>query len=194
MALYLIDNCRAARPHHWHIIAIRLPRASAHVSRRLQIAAYNKTWVRSSGRIPLLHRDDGHQALTEVNHRKRTPELRDNLVWRLSVSLMKLDLAAVRGYSGYGSYEAPMFGNKKPKVVSCFLCSQPIEEHGEISHYKKEHLIPVTDNNDQRAYTFECPQCGLMDRAWGGGSPDTSAQSNAAMMINHHVKNHHGIR
>ena len=56
---------------------------------------------------------------------------------------------------------------------SCRLCQElvPDEPATRQEHYKT-HLIEVTDNNGHQAYTFECPRCGLMDMAWGGGRSD----------------------
>jgi hypothetical protein len=89
-----------------------------------------------------------------------------------------------------------MFGKKKegkPKIGYCFLCSQSIEGNYLSKHYE-EHLIPVTDTDGQSAYTFECPKCGAMDRAWGGRSlNDNAARSSAASAIALHLHDRHFI-
>lgn len=89
-----------------------------------------------------------------------------------------------------------MFGKKKekkPEIVSCFFCSQDFENYALKSHYK-EHLIQVTDNDGQTAYTFRCPKCGMMDMAWGGRSlNDNAAQTTAAFAIAYHLDKEHFI-
>src|SRR3954452_7778334 len=83
----------------------------------------------------------------------------------------------------------PLF-KKKSKLHSCFFCAQLVEPAAKREHYSS-HLIEVTDENGDRAFTFECPRCGLMDRAWGGGRPDPEANGfnaiAAHLMMSHHV-------
>ena len=70
--------------------------------------------------------------------------------------------------------------SKKPKLEHCFYCSESFEEQELRAHFLT-HLIEVTDDNGQRAYTFSCPRCGLMDQAWGGGRPDPQGNGVTAM-------------
>jgi hypothetical protein len=76
-----------------------------------------------------------------------------------------------------------------PTTEFCFLCSQGVETRLE-EHYIT-HLIPVTDNNGNAAYTFECPRCGPMDQAWGGGR--LRPESNAASAVAVHLMDRHSI-
>jgi hypothetical protein len=84
----------------------------------------------------------------------------------------------------------PLF-SRRPKLRDCFVCSQAVEESLLFAHYKS-HLIEVTDNNGQQAFTFECPRCGLMDQAWGGGRPDP--ESNGAIALQAHLMLKHSVR
>lgn len=86
---------------------------------------------------------------------------------------------------------SPLF-SRKPKLHTCFFCSEqvPDEAVAKREHYVS-HLIEVTDNNGQRAFTFECPRCGLMDQAWGGGRPDP--QGNGVTAIYAHLLMSHNI-
>ena len=61
---------------------------------------------------------------------------------------------------------------RKPRLHTCAFCSEevPDERMAKHGHYKT-HLLEVTDDNGHAAYTFDCPRCGLMDMAWGGGRP-----------------------
>jgi len=87
-------------------------------------------------------------------------------------------------------------------MVACPLCHATFDDtqvggFGAIlEHYMSEHLIPVTDNFGRRAYTFECPQHGLADQAWGGDRQDNerSARFKAAtggiqyhLMVSHMI-------
>lgn len=77
---------------------------------------------------------------------------------------------------------------RRPKTVICFFCHDAVEQPAIITHYR-DHLIEVTDNNGLTAYTFECPKCGMMDLAWGGGKPDprgVAAVSVAGHLIERH--------
>jgi hypothetical protein len=74
----------------------------------------------------------------------------------------------------------------------CALCSEevPDERPAKTEHYKT-HLLEVTDNNGHTAYTFECPRCGLMDTAWGGGRPhpkDVAVVAIAGHFIERHTR------
>ncbi|MBN9622371.1 MAG: hypothetical protein J0H06_05365 [Actinobacteria bacterium] len=77
-----------------------------------------------------------------------------------------------------------------PKLHQCFFCSEAIPETEKYEHYRS-HLIEVTDNNGQRAFTFECPVCGLMDEAWGGGRPVPESNAVSAMQV--HLMQRHSI-
>ena len=81
--------------------------------------------------------------------------------------------------------------SKKPKLHSCVFCSElvPDETSSKMDHYET-HLIEVTDNNGHQAYTFECPRCGMMDQAWGGGR--SHPKSNATAAIGVHFMERHG--
>jgi hypothetical protein len=80
---------------------------------------------------------------------------------------------------------------RKPKLHTCFFCSELVAEGGAIGEHYKTHLIEVTDNNGYRAFTFKCPRCGPMDQAWGGGRPDP--ESNGVIAIFGHLLQQHGI-
>jgi hypothetical protein len=82
----------------------------------------------------------------------------------------------------------PLFG-RKSKIRTCFLCSQAVDS--DLEEHYTTHLIPVTDNNGHAAYTFECPQCGLMDRAWGGHSSDPKGNARAGLIL--HLMERHNI-
>ena len=86
---------------------------------------------------------------------------------------------------------SPLF-SRKPKLHSCFFCSELVPDDGlaKDEHYRT-HLIEVTDNNGQRAFTFKCPRCGLMDQAWGGGRSNPESAGVAAITV--HVMQRHGI-
>jgi len=79
--------------------------------------------------------------------------------------------------------------SRTPKPVTCFLCSQAVE--GSLQEHYKTHLIKVTDDNGFDAFTFVCPRCGPMDRAWGGGRPDPAG--NGAAAVAGHLIQAHGI-
>lgn len=83
---------------------------------------------------------------------------------------------------------SPLF-SRKPKLHTCFFCSKAVEDATKLEHYR-DHLIEVTDDENRRAFTFECPRCGLMDRAWGGGRPDPEANGVNAIAV-HLMQNHH---
>lgn len=78
---------------------------------------------------------------------------------------------------------------RKPKVRTCFLCSQAVELPL-LEHYNT-HLIAVTDNNGLAAYTFECPRCGLMDEAWGGGRSNPASNATSAIVV--HLMQRHSV-
>lgn len=78
----------------------------------------------------------------------------------------------------------------RPKVKNCYLCSQPVLEP-ELTQHFVSHLIEVTDNNGHTAYTFECPRCGLMDQAWGGGRANPKSNAEAAIRV--HGMERHGV-
>lgn len=84
------------------------------------------------------------------------------------------------------------FFSRKPKLHTCFFCSELVADDrpSKRAHYKT-HLIEVTDNNGQRAFTFECPRCGMMDQAWGGGRPDP--ESNGVNAIFVHLMQSHSV-
>lgn len=80
---------------------------------------------------------------------------------------------------------------KGPKLHTCVFCSErvPGDRPSKNEHYKT-HLIEVTDNNGQQAFTFKCPQCGeLMDQAWGGGKSDPQGTAVAAIGV-HYMQRH----
>jgi hypothetical protein len=77
-----------------------------------------------------------------------------------------------------------------PKLHQCFYCSEAIPEPEKRDHYET-HLIEVTDVNGQRAFTFDCPSCGRMDQAWGGGRPRPEMNAVSAMQV--HLMQRHGI-
>jgi len=82
--------------------------------------------------------------------------------------------------------------SRKPQWHSCFFCSELVaDERSAIWEHYKTHLIEVTDNNGHRAFTFECPRCGLMDEAWGGGRPDPESNGTSAIFV--HLMQRHGI-
>lgn len=80
--------------------------------------------------------------------------------------------------------------SRKPKLHTCVFCSDLVPEDSlsKYEHYET-HLIEVTDNNGHQAFTFKCPQCGLMDQAWGGGH--SNPQSNAVAAIGVHFMERH---
>lgn len=82
--------------------------------------------------------------------------------------------------------------SRQPKLRSCFFCSELVvdEKSATWDHYRT-HLIEVTDSNGNRAFTFKCPRCGLMDEAWGGGRPDPSVNGVSAIFV--HLMQRHGI-
>lgn len=82
----------------------------------------------------------------------------------------------------------PLF-SRKPKARTCFLCSQAVDS--DLTEHYTTHLIPVTDNNGHAAYTFECPRCGLMNQAWGGGRIDPQNNATAAIVV--HLMERHSI-
>ena len=81
--------------------------------------------------------------------------------------------------------------SKRPKWHTCVFCSESVNDDrsSKQEHYET-HLIEVTDNNGQQAFTFECPKCGLMDQAWGGGR--SHPKSNAFAGIAVHYMERHG--
>ena len=82
--------------------------------------------------------------------------------------------------------------SRKPKLHSCVFCSEVVvDESVTIWEHYATHLIGVTDNNGNEAFTFECPHCGLMDEAWGGGRPDPSSNGVSAMFV--HLMQRHGV-
>ena len=86
---------------------------------------------------------------------------------------------------------SPLF-SRKPKLHTCFFCSELLVDDpvAQYEHYQT-HLIEVTDNNGNRAFTFKCPQCGLMDQAWGGGRPDPASNAYSGICV--HLKQRHGV-
>jgi hypothetical protein len=80
---------------------------------------------------------------------------------------------------------------RKPKLRDCFFCSEAVEESALPIHYRT-HLIEVVDVEGRRAFTFQCPSCGLMDQAWGGGRPDP--EGNAATAVQGHLLMKHQFR
>jgi len=89
---------------------------------------------------------------------------------------------------------SPLFGKKSPRTITCPFCSEQVEDSSDakMAHWET-HLIPVTDNNGQLAFAFECPRCGPSDLAWGGGRPEEVARSTAAAGVAVHVMERHGI-
>jgi hypothetical protein len=86
---------------------------------------------------------------------------------------------------------SPLF-SRKPKLESCFFCSELVEKDDLLKHYET-HVFEVTDVNGDRAYTFKCPRCGTMDQAWGAGRPDDSARFKAACAVATHLMQSHSI-
>jgi hypothetical protein len=82
--------------------------------------------------------------------------------------------------------------SRKPKHEGCFFCSEAVEKPALLKHYET-HVFAVTDENGDRAYSFECPRCGAMDRAWGAGRPDDSARFKAAAAIAVHLMQSHSV-
>lgn len=82
--------------------------------------------------------------------------------------------------------------SRKPKRTTCFLCSEAVEEAALLTHYES-HVFAVTDDNGDRAYSFVCPRCGTMDRAWGAGRPEDSARFKAASAIAVHLMQSHSV-
>jgi hypothetical protein len=80
--------------------------------------------------------------------------------------------------------------SRKPKLHSCFFCSEQVEYPTKDAHYRT-HLIEVTDNNGQQAFTFKCPRCGLMDQAWGGGRPNPEFNGVNAIYV--HLMQSHNL-
>jgi len=72
------------------------------------------------------------------------------------------------------------FLSRKPKLKTCFYCSDLFEESQEFEHYRT-HLIEVTDVNGDQAFTFSCPRCGQMDSAWGAQKHDPEGIAAIAM-------------
>jgi hypothetical protein len=90
------------------------------------------------------------------------------------------------GQVAFRTLERNLMGlfSKQPKLHTCVFCSEAVPDESQSKHeHYKTHLIEVTDNNGHQAYTFECPRCGLMDQAWGGGRshPQESAVSAIAV-------------
>jgi hypothetical protein len=83
---------------------------------------------------------------------------------------------------------SPLF-SRKAKLHRCFFCAQEVDDATKLEHYV-EHLIEVVDDEGRRAFTFECPRCGLMDRAWGGGRPDPEGNGVNAIAA-HLLQRHH---
>ena len=83
--------------------------------------------------------------------------------------------------------------NRKPALHTCFFCKELVPDDGlaKSAHYKT-HLMEVTDNNGHRAFTFNCPRCGLMDEAWGGGR--SNPENNAVSALYVHLATRHGMR
>jgi hypothetical protein len=84
---------------------------------------------------------------------------------------------------------SPLF-SRKAKLHTCFFCSEAVEDPMKMEHYRG-HLIEVVDDEGRRAFTFECPRCGLMDRAWGGGRPDP--EGNGVNAIAAHLMQSHSL-
>lgn len=80
--------------------------------------------------------------------------------------------------------------SRKPKLHTCLFCSETVvDERSDMWEHYKIHLIEVTDNNGNRAFTFECPRCGLMDQAWGGGRPNPAFNGVSAIFV-HFMQSH----
>ena len=82
--------------------------------------------------------------------------------------------------------------SRKPKMTTCFMCSQAVAKDELQTHYAT-HVFEVVDENGERAYSFECPRCGVMDRAWGAGRPDDSARLRAASAVAVHLMQSHSV-
>jgi hypothetical protein len=80
--------------------------------------------------------------------------------------------------------------SSKPKLETCFFCSELVAEGIATRNHYETHLIQVTDNNGHQAYTFNCPRCGLMDQAWGGGRSDPKGSALSALYL--HLAQRHG--
>lgn len=56
---------------------------------------------------------------------------------------------------------------RKQKLHTCVLCSALVpDELGEKMEHYQRHLIPVTNDAGEPAFTFSCPRCGPSDLAW----------------------------
>lgn len=88
---------------------------------------------------------------------------------------------------------SPLF-SRKPKQISCPFCSEQVQDTrtAKLDHWET-HVFPVTDNNGERAFTFECPKCGPSDRAWGAGRTEESARLKAASAVGVHLMERHGV-
>jgi hypothetical protein len=76
--------------------------------------------------------------------------------------------------------------SRKPKLDSCLVCSELVEQ-GQMSKHLEQHVVAVTDENGDRAYTFECPRCGGFPRAYGARKPEQQARAEAAFIFNGHI-------
>lgn len=79
-------------------------------------------------------------------------------------------------------------GPTPPELRPCLICSEEHPNELADEHYKT-HLISVTDNNGYAAFTFECPRCGPMPLAWGGGKNDPYPAPLAAIKV-HMMERH----
>lgn len=79
--------------------------------------------------------------------------------------------------------------SRRPKVRSCFFCAKQVDDASLRAHYET-HLIEATDHDGHQAVTFECPRCGLMDQAWGGGRPNPKFNGLNAVAV-HLMQAHH---
>lgn len=80
--------------------------------------------------------------------------------------------------------------SKSPKLHRCVFCHKevPSDSSSKHEHYET-HLIEVTDDNGFQAFTFECPRCGLMDQAWGGGRSHPKSNAVSAIAV-HYMERH----
>jgi hypothetical protein len=81
---------------------------------------------------------------------------------------------------------------KAPKQVTC-PCGIGFPEPETLSHYDT-HLVEVVANNDQTAFAFDCPKCGMSSQAWGHEDAQPARKrERARMAMAVHMMERHGI-
>lgn len=81
--------------------------------------------------------------------------------------------------------------SKKPKLKECYFCHDAVPAEQLHDHWR-EHMRTVQADVGGRAFTFECPRCGLMPSCWGAGEDDKQAYMRTAMAIETHLMERHG--